>query len=528
MLHTPTQEFTVQLLSLPPLHHPGLPRIPSFRRGLQCGPRRVHPIRLPQPRPPFLWIFALMLAVATAGQVRAQSERMPERQIQLEAPSHRGPSSGERSCTPAGPPVVLRVGQSRHLRLVERTERARWNARPAVASVQASAAGMHWVRALSPGSTEVEFMLGGDEDHDADRHADRSVVGASEGAGPERCLSVRIEVALDLSVPRSLIRTWAESLARDPLLPPPEVGLEAREHLLVLHGEVARADQAQALEALLRAWIETQSGTRAQLLNWVKVRSPEQVMLEVRIAEVTSRLLDKLGVDWSIGRQAPVRASLGQWTAEAGFANAGAALLSLMRGSGLLAIDAEALRSEWRLLAQPNLMAQSGMEGQFLAGGKVFIPVSIQQGQGEQLSVTTRLDEREYGVSLKFTPTVLADGRVQLKVAPEVSELSREGVLITAGERGSVLPLVTLRKASTTITLADGESFVVGGLLSQGSEDRRRGLPGLIDLPLLGALFGASDAHGNRTELVFVVTPKRVARKPSIARVSDHTAGETR
>jgi len=173
------------------------------------------------------------------------------------------------------------------LRLVERTERARWNARPAVASVQASAAGMHWVRALSPGSTEVEFMLGGDEDHDADRHADRSVVGASEGAGPERCLSVRIEVALDLSVPRSLIRTWAESLARDPLLPPPEVGLEAREHLLVLHGEVARADQAQALEALLRAWIETQSGTRAQLLNWVKVRSPEQVMLEVRIAEVT-------------------------------------------------------------------------------------------------------------------------------------------------------------------------------------------------------------------------------------------------
>lgn len=114
LLHTPTQEFTVQLLSLPPLHHPGLPRIPSFRRSLQCGPRRVHPIRLPQPRPPFLWIFALMLAVATAGQVRAQSERMPERQIQPEAPSHRGPSSGERSCTPAGPPVVLRVGQSRH------------------------------------------------------------------------------------------------------------------------------------------------------------------------------------------------------------------------------------------------------------------------------------------------------------------------------------------------------------------------------------------------------------------------------
>jgi Flp pilus assembly secretin CpaC len=468
-----------------------------------------------------LWIFALMLAVATAGQVRAKAEQMPEMHTQVEAFSHPGQASDKRACMPAGPPVALLVGQSRHLRLVERAERTRWNARPTVASVQASAAGMHWVRALSPGFTEVEFMLGSDDD----RHADRNDTEASEGAGLQRCLSLRIEVALDLSAPRSLIRSWAEGLARDPLMPSPEVVLEAREHLLVLQGEVARADQSQALEALLRAWIETQPGTRPQLLNWVKVRSPEQIMLEVRIAEVSSRLLDKLGVDWSIGRQTPVRARLGQWTAEAGFANAGAALLTLMRGSGLLAIDAEALRSEWRLLAQPNLMAQSGMEGQFLAGGKVFIPVSIQQGQGEQLNVTTRLDEREYGVSLKFTPTVLADGRVQLKVAPEVSELSREGVLVSAGERGSVLPLVTLRKASTTITLSDGESFVVGGLLSQGSEDRRRGLPGLIDLPFLGALFGASDAHGNRTELVFVVTPKRVGRKPPTAKVSDHTAG---
>jgi len=488
------------------------------RRAIQPFVDRQHcclnRISFPQPRPPFLWLLALALAVATAGQAGAtagqagvQANRPhehPEQQQSAADARERAPERAVlRTCASFGPPLALSVGQARHVRLVERTESARWNAQPAVASVQSSAAGLHWVRALSPGSTEVDFAFRSAEDP-------QDPQGEVGQAAADACLRVRIEVSHDLSVPRRLIQSWTESLAQDPLIAPPTIVLEAREHLLVLHGEVARVEQSRALEALLRSWMDTQAGSRMQLLNWVRVRAPEQVMLEVRIAEVTSRLLDKIGVDWSIGRESPVRARLGQWSAEAGFANAGAALLALMRGSALLAIDLEALRSEWKLLAQPNLMAQSGAEGQFLAGGKVFIPVSIQQGQGEQLNVTTRLDEREYGVSLKFTPTVLPDGRVQLKVAPEVSELSREGVLISAGERGSVLPLVTLRKASTTITLSDGESFVVGGLLSQGSEGRRRGLPGLIDLPLLGALFGASDTHGNRTELVFVVTPRRV------------------
>lgn len=545
------------LLQAPVFHMPapqtGTIHASVTRTGtIQAPAPRTGTIQAPAPRPPLLWLLALVLALASAGQGRAdtievrhhheghrfpaavdqqhgrdsgqdqRSGTLPD-QAQLQEPSlrgagHAGQPGVTRLCAPLEPSLTLSVGQSQHLRLLARTERVRWNARPAVASVQASPGGMHWVRALAAGSTEVEFLF--DADNDTPPAADAIDAAAAS------CQRLRIEVVEDLAVPRSLIQAWIASLARDPLLAPPRVVLEARGDLLVLQGEVARAEQAQALEALLRTWMDTLGGRRLHVLNWVRVRPPEQVMLEVRIAEVTSRLLDKLGVDWSIGRQSPVRSRLGQWSAEAGFANAGAALLSLMRGSGLVSIDAEALRSEWRLLAQPNLMAQSGMEGQFLAGGKVFIPVSIQQGQGEQLSVTTRLDEREYGVSLKFTPTVLADGRVQLKVAPEVSELSREGVLISAGERGAVLPLVTLRKASTTITLADGESFVVGGLLSQGSEERRRGIPGVVDLPLLGALFGARDTHGNRTELVFIVTPRRVVPALAGAQPGPRSMGE--
>jgi pilus assembly protein CpaC len=153
------------------------------------------------------------------------------------------------------------------------------------------------------------------------------------------------------------------------------------------------------------------------------------------------------------------------------------------------------------VLAEPNVMAISGQEGTFLAGGKFYIPVAQDNNR-------ITLAEKEFGVGLRFTPTVLAGGRINLHVAPEVSELSREGIGISAsGLTGtSVLPVITTRRATTTVQLYDGQSFVIGGLLKDKLVTNLKGIPVLGDVPVLGALFRSTDYQQDRTELVFVIT----------------------
>ncbi len=402
---------------------------------------------------------------------------------------------GSTDCHYHADPIRLNLGELKALSLSTRKERARWNARPDVMSVQSGPGHSHLLKAEKPGHSELR--LGFDPD--------------SSGGEPS-CTVWRLEVGVDLSQAQALLSEWVAQEARVSPWSAPRVQLSARGALIVLEGEVAQAEQGKALESLIKLWLEAQSFSGLRLVNWLHIRPAEQIMLEVRIAEVSSRLLDKLGIDWQMGKEQPVSNGLGQWSAQAGFSRGAAALVRLIRGASVIGVDAEASRSQWRLLAQPNLMAQSGSEAQFLSGGKVFIPISIQQGQGEQASITTRLDEREYGVSLKFMPRLMSDGRIELKVAPEVSELSRDGVLVSAGERGSVLPLVTVRKASTTVTLDDGESYVVGGLIHFGEEHGRRGLPGLIESKVFHGLLGSRDHHQHHSELVFVVTPRRLIR----------------
>ena len=397
------------------------------------------------------------------------------------------------TCERQPEPIVLSLGEVRAVQFAGVPERARWNSQPDVLSVSAAPGPMHLLKGERPGQSHLRLVYPTD-------------------LSPARlgCREWLVEVRLDLEPARALLAQWAAHQNRFSSWSAPSLTLTAQGTLLVLEGEVAQDEHRRALEDLLAAWIKAQALHGLSLVNWLQVRPAEQIMLEVRIAEVSSRLLDKLGVDWQLGKDKPIAAGFGQWSAQAGFSQGAAALVRLMRGAAVLGIDAEAARSQWRLLAQPNLMAQSGSEAQFLSGGRVFIPISIQQGQGEQSSFSTRLDEREYGVSLKFTPRLMNDGRIELKVAPEVSELSREGVSVVSGERGSVLPLVSVRKASTTVTLRDGESYVVGGLINFTQEQGRRGLPGLIDASGFGSLLGASDRHEQQSELVFVVTPRRL------------------
>jgi pilus assembly protein CpaC len=148
-------------------------------------------------------------------------------------------------------------------------------------------------------------------------------------------------------------------------------------------------------------------------------------------------------------------------------------------------------------LAQPNLTALSGETGEFLAGGEFPIPISSGLG-------SVSIEYKKYGVSLSFTPTVLADGRISLRVRPEVSELSSQGSVTL---NGFSIPALTMRRAETSVELGSGQSMMLGGLLSNNSTNTITKLPGAGDVPILGNLFKSSAFKRGETELVIVVTP---------------------
>ncbi|MBC8731662.1 type II and III secretion system protein family protein [Paraburkholderia sp. UCT2] len=251
----------------------------------------------------------------------------------------------------------------------------------------------------------------------------------------------------------------------------------------------------------------------SEVINMMTVDSPQQVMLEVKVAEVSKTLLNQLGAAVNI------QGGFGSWT--------GALVSSLLAGvsSGIavskannrpfnIAVDAQKSDSLGKILAEPNLVTLSGQEASFLAGGRVFIPVSQSNGSGGS---TITLQEEEFGVGLKFTPTVLAGSRVNLKVAPEVSELSPTGVTVSASGTGntSVLPLITTRRASTTVQMNDGESFAIGGLIQNNITGSLKALPGIGEVPVLGALFRSTSFQQDRTELIFIVTVHLVKPLPA-------------
>jgi pilus assembly protein CpaC len=169
-------------------------------------------------------------------------------------------------------------------------------------------------------------------------------------------------------------------------------------------------------------------------------------------------------------------------------------------------LDAQKNDGLIKVLAEPTVMAISGQEASFLAGGKIFIPVS-QSNTGGTPQIT--LEEKEYGVAVKFTPTVLDGGRINLRVSPEVSELNREGIGVSAtgSTATAILPSFTTRRATTTVQLFDGQSFAIGGLIKNNVTSSIKAFPGLGEIPILGALFRSSDFQNDRTELVFIVTP---------------------
>jgi pilus assembly protein CpaC len=298
-----------------------------------------------------------------------------------------------------------------------------------------------------------------------------------------------VVVGLDTGMLQSRLAKWVPTT--EPLM------VDVMADTVVLRGRVPDAVKAHRIVSLAEAY----TGGK-KVINMLRIEGSQQVMLEVKVAEVSRTLLDELGVDINLTRTAGSTSVslLSQ------FLSSGATALTVARPNGLtnITLTAEMKKGLVKILAEPTITAISGQEGSFLAGGKIFIPVP----QGG-ISNAITLQEKEFGVGLSFIPTVLEDGLINLKVTPEVSELSQLGATVKAlNGQVSVLPSITTRRASTTVQLRDGESFAIGGLIKSNVTEAIRAFPILGELPILGALFRSNAFQTEKSELLFVVTAR--------------------
>lgn len=291
----------------------------------------------------------------------------------------------------------------------------------------------------------------------------------------------------------------------------------------VLNGTVPSPEDAAQAEMLVRAALNpgvdvTKADASLNIVpvSRLKVATPLQVTLKVRIAEINRTVLKQMGVN--LLAQDPTSGF------KFGIAQGGGinlpdanctqncplpkiirnAIGSTFSASGKLfgldllsSLDIAAEDGLVSILAEPNLTALSGETASFLAGGEFPIPVS------QSLGAVT-IEYKQYGVGLAFTPVVLADGRISMRVRPEVSQLSDAG---SVSLNGYVVPALTTRRAETTVELGSGQSFMIAGLLQNSANNSVNKAPFLGDIPVLGALFRSTKFQKQETELVVIVTP---------------------
>lgn len=243
------------------------------------------------------------------------------------------------------------------------------------------------------------------------------------------------------------------------------------------------------------------TGGDTGVINMLKVSSGQQVMLRVRVGEMQRTALKQLGLNWNaanaggdfaFGTGGALSGVLppNTYSALSGTLNVGGASITAT-------LDALERNNLFKLLAEPNLVAMSGEEAEFLAGGEFPIPVNAQND-------TITIEFKQFGVSVRFLPQVISDNRIRVSVAPEISEIS-EAASVTVG--GISVPGLSTRRAKTTVELAPGESFMIAGLLRDQSDTTINQVPGLGEVPVLGALFRSTAFQHNETELVIAVTP---------------------
>ena len=291
----------------------------------------------------------------------------------------------------------------------------------------------------------------------------------------------------------------------------PEASIRATpmNNLVLLTGTVASPTDVEEAQRLVQAYV----GEGTQVVSRLRSAVPLQVNLRVKIAEVNRSLVKEVGLnllsnDSSSGFQFGIFQGGSnnpiQVNPETGVTEIAQVGHTILTGSGKLlgvdllgALNLAETEGLVTTLAEPNLTALSGETASFLAGGEFPIPISQDRG-------TVTIEYKQYGVGLAFTPIVLADGRISMRVRPEVSELSNEGAIRLNGFN---VPALTTRRAETTLELGSGQSFMLAGLLRNAATNDVEKAPFLGDIPILGSLFRSTRYRRSETELVIIVTP---------------------
>jgi len=285
-----------------------------------------------------------------------------------------------------------------------------------------------------------------------------------------------------------------------------------------LTGTVTSAADLSQVLGVAQSYAPKDKEGKPRVNNYLEVRGVQQVMLEVRVSEMSRTLLRQLGINFSYisanGQNFGI-SLLNQLTTAASpspgavtGSNSVNAILRFLGGGATWTVFIDALKENdlTKVLAEPTLITLSGQTANFLAGGEYPIPVP-QSGAGVGTVPTITIEYKQFGVSLSFTPTVLSNNKISMKVSPEVSELDFTQAISL---QGYVIPSLTTRRVSTVIELADGQSFAIAGLLKDEVKEIAQKYPVLGDIPILGVLFRSSSFQKSETELIVIVTPHLV------------------
>jgi pilus assembly protein CpaC len=388
-----------------------------------------------------------------------------------------------------GAPIVLEVNKGTLIHLSAPAATV-FIANPDIADVQVKSPSLIYISAKAPGETVIY------------------AVDASDSV----LLNSPVRVEHDLSRLRSSLRQLA---------PGEQISADSVDGNLVLSGVASDAGKADKVRALAASIAGEVKGS--QVINRMTVATPNQVNLQVRIAEVDVTKMNEIGVNWSkVGSNLsfatfnPV-STMGELTNTLRVGNP--------NGTGALA-TIQALTDEGFItsLAEPNLTAMSGQTASFTAGGQFPVPISGSSASTGGFPTIT-VEFKTFGVSLSFTPTIIDAHHLNLRVRPEISELTTTGevsVPLTATSTVTI-PALTLRTAETTVELGSGESFALAGLLMHTSQQLVSKVPWIGDIPILGALFRSDRFQRGETDLVIIVTPYLV--QPSATRLAAPTDG---
>lgn len=323
--------------------------------------------------------------------------------------------------------------------------------------------------------------------------------------------------AYDIAVTRDLNGLRA---ALKQVLPNSDIRVEGLGDGVMLSGTAANpidAQQANDLAARLAGGVD-------KVTNSIAVRGKDQVMLRVTVAEVQRSIIKQLGIDLSAnlnyGTSVVKFNNANPFTASSGPLVSGNALTSSFGATPSVQATLRAMESAGvvRTLAEPNLTAISGESATFISGGEFPIPTGVTcqtTTSGAIGQCVQTVSFKKFGISLNFTPVVLSEGRISLRVMTEVSEVSTENAL-TGGQNGTTIPSIKTRRAETTLEIPSGGSMAMAGLIQDQTKQAINGLPGLAQLPVLGSLFRSRDYVNNQSELMVLVTPyvvRAVAQK---------------